>query len=140
MKAVVAAFNQEKAPVGAFSVITNLRMELFEALAATRRPAGQPGQARDKTDFGVFTQSAHFLDDFGSKQARHWPYTQILQNNSILTNNCIFDSYKTGVGIIRTICSNFLLTKFEINSRETLISQIFITFYKYNILFNLGWN
>ena len=35
MKAVVATFNQEKALVGAFSVITNLRMELFEALAAT---------------------------------------------------------------------------------------------------------
>ena len=32
MKAVVAAFNQEKALVGAFSVITNLRMELFETL------------------------------------------------------------------------------------------------------------
>ena len=38
MKAVVAAFNQEKALVGAFSVITNLRMELFEALAGTRDP------------------------------------------------------------------------------------------------------
>ena len=35
MKAVVAAFNQEKALVGTFSVITNLRMELFEALPAT---------------------------------------------------------------------------------------------------------
>ena len=35
MKAVVAAFNQEKALVGAFSVITNLRMELFEALTHT---------------------------------------------------------------------------------------------------------
>ena len=32
---VVAAFNQEKALVGAFSVITNLRMELFEALVVT---------------------------------------------------------------------------------------------------------
>ena len=32
MKVVVAAFNQEKALVGAFSVITNLRMDLFEAL------------------------------------------------------------------------------------------------------------
>ena len=32
MKAVVAAFNQEKALVGAFSVITNRRMKLFEAL------------------------------------------------------------------------------------------------------------
>ena len=36
MKAVVAAFNQEKALVGAFSVITNLRMELFEALVDSR--------------------------------------------------------------------------------------------------------
>ena len=35
MKAVVAAFNQEKALVGAFSVIPNLRMELFEALVYT---------------------------------------------------------------------------------------------------------
>ena len=35
MKAVVAAFNQEKALVGAFSVITNLRMEIFEALLDT---------------------------------------------------------------------------------------------------------
>ena len=35
MKAVVAAFNQEKALVGAFSVITNLRMELFQALVQT---------------------------------------------------------------------------------------------------------
>ena len=35
MKAVVAAFNQEKALVGAFSVITNLRMELFQALVHT---------------------------------------------------------------------------------------------------------
>ena len=34
MEAVVAAFNQEKALVGAFSVITNLRMELFEALSS----------------------------------------------------------------------------------------------------------
>ena len=32
MKVVVAAFNQEKALEGVFSVITNLRMELFEAI------------------------------------------------------------------------------------------------------------
>ena len=35
MKAVVAAFNQEKALVGAFSVLTNLWMELFQALVTT---------------------------------------------------------------------------------------------------------
>ena len=50
VKAVVAAFNQEKALVGAFSVITNLRMELFEALD-TR--AGDEGSIHDqKTDPG----------------------------------------------------------------------------------------
>ena len=38
MKAVVAAFNQEKALVGAFSVITNLRMELFQALVPLLQP------------------------------------------------------------------------------------------------------
>ena len=37
MKALVGAFNQEKALVGAFSVITNLRMELFEALVPCHR-------------------------------------------------------------------------------------------------------
>ena len=35
VKAVVAAFIQEKTLVGAFSMITNLRMELFEALVET---------------------------------------------------------------------------------------------------------
>ena len=45
MKAVVAAFNQEKARVGAFSVITNLRMELFEALLwAEARNVGKSGK------------------------------------------------------------------------------------------------
>ena len=33
----MAAFNKEKALVGAFSVITNLRMELFQALELTHR-------------------------------------------------------------------------------------------------------
>ena len=42
MKAVVAAFNQEKALVGAFSVITNLRMELFEELHVTQHQGWQP--------------------------------------------------------------------------------------------------
>ena len=49
MKAVVAAFNQEKALlVGAFSVITNLRMELFAALVASVRAAAVlPGEVGD---------------------------------------------------------------------------------------------
>ena len=32
MKALLVAFNQEKALVGAFSMITNLRMDLYKAL------------------------------------------------------------------------------------------------------------
>ena len=40
MKVVVAAFNQEKALVGSFSVLTNLRMELFQALHVTRDVRG----------------------------------------------------------------------------------------------------
>ena len=40
MKAVVAAFNQEKALVGSFSVLTNLQMELFQALHVTRDVRG----------------------------------------------------------------------------------------------------
>ena len=45
MKAVVVAFNLEKALVGAFSVITNLRMELFGALVA--RLVSRSGEAAD---------------------------------------------------------------------------------------------
>ena len=58
MKAVVAAFNQEKALVGAFSVITNLRMELFEAQVTTgaQHPASGecPPQDLDPTQARAF--------------------------------------------------------------------------------------
>ena len=41
VKVVVAAFNQEKNLVGAFSVITHLRMELLEALQWTLNAGGE---------------------------------------------------------------------------------------------------
>ena len=44
---VVAAFNQEKALVGAFSVITNLRMELFDALLLTHGTLYPPCQGKN---------------------------------------------------------------------------------------------
>ena len=47
MKAVVASFNQEKAVVGAFSVIANLRMELFEALLGRPGPGLGTGTGDD---------------------------------------------------------------------------------------------
>ena len=48
MKAVVATFNQEKALVGAFSVITNLRMELFEALSHLRHTIEETFVSREE--------------------------------------------------------------------------------------------
>ena len=55
MKAVVAAFNQEKALVGAFSVITNLRMQLFEALLEAQpsldpEPEAEQREAEDEEE------------------------------------------------------------------------------------------
>ena len=55
MKAVVAAFafNQEKALVGAFSVITNLRLEIFEALVTGDSVSGPRRQTRKQPGPGL---------------------------------------------------------------------------------------
>ena len=50
VKALVGAFNQEKALVGAFSVITNLRMDIFQAL-----------ETRHYTDYTLGTPSHHLM-------------------------------------------------------------------------------
>ena len=57
VKAVVAAFNQEKALVGAFSVITNLRMELFQALALRRDGGGGHRLASPLVCSRIFTRT-----------------------------------------------------------------------------------
>ena len=62
MKAVVDAFNQEKALVGAFSVITNLRMELFQALYLGRRDYVDHVTGSDPVD-GVVNIDQEFLHD-----------------------------------------------------------------------------
>ena len=59
MKAVVAAFNQEKALVGAFSVITNLRMELFEALVISANCRWGMVEVRLRDDTGWDRASGH---------------------------------------------------------------------------------
>ena len=56
MKVVVAPFNQENALVGAFSVITNLRMELFEALACTSSVTAADMQYRKVNRFTAATR------------------------------------------------------------------------------------
>ena len=69
MKAVVAAFNQEKALVGAFSVITNLRMELFEALVHSLSLYNQCSKLiTDRPELlglpaGVLRHRHHLVDD-----------------------------------------------------------------------------
>ena len=54
MKAVVAAFNQEKALVGAISVITNLRMDLFEALLRNSSRENEGNSESDQKCFSFF--------------------------------------------------------------------------------------
>ena len=60
MKAVVAAFNQEKALVGAISVIMNLRMDLFEALQCSHASitfiqlTEVIGRTEEKTELATF--------------------------------------------------------------------------------------
>ena len=51
MKAVVAGFNQEKALVGAFYMIMNIRMELFEALEKTQCTDGENGSLPQVTSY-----------------------------------------------------------------------------------------
>ena len=62
MKAVVAAFNQEKALVGAFSVITNLRMELFVALPRILPPVPDlTASTLQETQTGLMTGLVDFI-------------------------------------------------------------------------------
>ena len=63
MKAVVAAFNQEKALVGAFSVITNLRI-IFGCNFLKHATEGIPG---------VYTNVRHYGDWVREKMEQSQP-------------------------------------------------------------------
>ena len=63
MKAVVAAFNQEKALVGAFSVITNVRMEIFEALVQDEVRAEHERAGRGQAEAGQSARGGPRADD-----------------------------------------------------------------------------
>ena len=65
MKAVVAAFNQEKALVGALYVITNLRMDLFETLQQTEHaviPWSWPHHVMQHAPAGTLGPLEHLLE------------------------------------------------------------------------------
>ena len=86
MKAVVAAFNQEKALVGAFSVITNLRIKLFEALVVTepelrKYPSHHHGAAIIQYgNFESFVKDIRLMMDYNlSKFLNKINFTGVLQ-------------------------------------------------------------
>ena len=115
MKAVVAAFNQEKALVGAFSVITSLRMELFEALMTISWPGHGPGlllcgssliKSSLHRDNGLHTElqtcrwcltigfllreSIYVLVMFSHFLSRNIPYLYLSSRRSNFPNGCVF--------------------------------------------------
>ena len=74
MKAVEAAFNQEKALVGAFSVITNLWMELFEALLPTPTPCCHVTSSvyhQSYTDYSLVNQYWHWGHEMAAHSITH---------------------------------------------------------------------
>ena len=88
MKAVVAAFNQEKALVGAFSVIANLRMELFQALVPSLAvtgtfPNSMPGSNVRNAQCNVFIEfigsngAAEILNHRPANSPRFWVHNNI---------------------------------------------------------------
>ena len=89
MKALVGAFNQEKALVGAFSVITNIRMELFEALVLALHhhegDLGVPGPEVGQPQLGPGLQGAEAgpeAADVGV-DLRHLPHHLLHPVNSV---------------------------------------------------------
>ena len=90
MKAVVATFNQEKALVGAFSVLTNLRMELFQALLVhsllvTSRSF--PRTSQDDSLWRTPPGSDSGLSLWASFAFLHWKISQILLFLELSTEN-----------------------------------------------------
>ena len=79
VKAVVAAFNQEKALVGAFYVITNLRMDLFEALVQDTAPSWGERGTEPRTSGGG-PMGVHGASQTGHRMNR--VPTLIMKNDS----------------------------------------------------------
>ena len=83
VKALVGAFNQEKALVGAFSVITNLRMELFEALLVTLRDTGQMCWVYQSPDTVLYIFPLNFVCPITDNSGSHtWQYMAHTDNGT----------------------------------------------------------
>ena len=91
MKAVVAAFNQEKALVGAFSVITNIRMEPFQAL-----PHHPPGCCSCVIiNLNTFKTNLANSSSSSIPHTQTHPYYHTASINTFKTNSSSFTTHHT---------------------------------------------
>ena len=119
MKAVVAAFNQEKALVGAFSVITNLRMDLFEALVShtlvllcLHCNAQNPSQQTEHVRHGARAASASAPRSAAHPRHRHITYSTLLRADGCSPGYYCAIWYKprlSSLQCLKTFLSVFLL-------------------------------
>ena len=83
VEALVGTFHQEKALVGAFSVFTNLRMELFEALQLpltfTRSPVSRVAVSSPAQHVGGLQQSWAVTAGYG---AGWWPHCRVWRRHT----------------------------------------------------------
>ena len=100
VKAVVAAFNQEKALVGAFSVIANLRMDLFEALHNTYN------QTQSLTASHKSCQRAAAVEENNNYPDKLPPYQPSTVKLLILAETASFWSQKHQIKVFST-CMQF---------------------------------
>ena len=112
MKVVVPTFYQEKALVGAFYVITNLRMELFEALHVTLRDTGQMCWVYQSPDTVLYIFPLNFVCPITDNSGSHsWQYMAHTDNET---------------------CRNKTRLNFSSNSIHNLLQPCYV-------LLNLPW-
>ena len=114
MKAVVAAFNQEKALVGAFSVITNIRMELFQAQVCTIVRVFVRSRAGDWQQHPGHGRGLSRLDGPRPQQEILGLHsTQLTNKSQLIPNYSLFNSLiKSGLKHLLDIQNNKLGVRF----------------------------
>ena len=125
VKAVVAAFNQEKALVGAFSVITNLRMELLSS-AVSRGGSGEG--------------STSLTTERWRRQDR--VHCTVKHHTDIINFACMTWNFVRISASLSALCTNFERRKEKFNPRSPVSApgdqsfrQIWFSFYAEKKLF-----
>ena len=114
MKAVVAYFNQEKALVVAFSVITNIRMELFQAQVCTIVRVFVRSRAGDWQQHPGHGRGLSRLDGPRPQQEILGLHsTQLTNKSQLIPNYSLFNSLiKSGLKHLLDIQNNKLGVRF----------------------------